>query len=237
VILFYVDESGTGFRDTGNSPFFVMAAFAIAASDAPTVDARVADLKRGLVHWAAPEDVEIKGRDIRRGDKLFKRLDWQARLGFMDAISSMVAALPCQVFAVQIDKRHLPDSIGSEEHLYRFTFRRLLAEIDTEPARIELPGMLMLDARSDLHSSVQDRRVVDAFRQWRNEHPTSRLLDVPWFGFSEFYAGLQLADFLAYVIDFGNNEGVVRGVAEERAWQIRQVYAKMRDVIHLAHVP
>jgi hypothetical protein len=71
MMLFYIDESGTGLRDP-NSPYFVLSATAIAVRDWKTVDAGVATLKRRMVSWAKPEDFEIKGRDLRRGEKLFK---------------------------------------------------------------------------------------------------------------------------------------------------------------------
>jgi hypothetical protein len=70
MFLFYIDESGTGLGDT-RTPFFVLAAVAIRARDWQEVDSRVASLKRHLVSWAKPEDFEIKGRDMRRGEKFF----------------------------------------------------------------------------------------------------------------------------------------------------------------------
>ena len=68
-------------------------------------------------------------------------------------------------------------------------------------------GLLMMDSRSDLHSSVQDRRVSDAYRDWcASRHSAPAFAELPWFGFSEFYSGLQTADFCAYLIDFISNE-------------------------------
>ena len=124
----------------------------------------------------------------------------------MHDVAQLIAELPCSIFAVQLDKRHLPDHVGSED-MYRFTLSRLLELLDADLQRIDQPGMLLIDARSTLHSAVQDRRLLDAYCDWlasRSGH--SRFLDLPWFGFSSFYDGLQLADFSAYLIDFVSNE-------------------------------
>jgi hypothetical protein len=69
MLLFYIDESGTGLKDT-RTPFFVLAAVAIHVRDWQEVDSQIAGLKRRLISWAKPEDFEIKGRDMRRGEKL-----------------------------------------------------------------------------------------------------------------------------------------------------------------------
>jgi len=71
MLLFYIDESGTGLEDK-QTPFFVLAAVAIPADQWQSVDSRTTTLKRRLVSWAKSEDFEIKGRDLRRGEKLFK---------------------------------------------------------------------------------------------------------------------------------------------------------------------
>ncbi|MBP8124617.1 MAG: DUF3800 domain-containing protein, partial [Caldilineaceae bacterium] len=64
MILFYIDESGTGLKDK-QSPYFVLSATAIPADAEQEMAARVIALKRELVRWAKPEDFEIKGRDLR----------------------------------------------------------------------------------------------------------------------------------------------------------------------------
>lgn len=75
MFFFYLDESGTGLGDERNN-FFVLAAFAIHSQDWSQLDREVSTLKRRLVSWAKPEDWEIKGRDIRRGEKLFQNQNW-----------------------------------------------------------------------------------------------------------------------------------------------------------------
>ncbi|HLE26518.1 MAG TPA: hypothetical protein VI793_00270 [Anaerolineales bacterium] len=128
----------------------------------------------------------------------------------------LIVHLPCQIFAVQVDKRDLPDYIGSETDLYRLAFWRLLDELDAELARLNQPGMLMLDMRSDMHSSVQDRRVIDAYREWIG----SRM-------------GLQLADFVAYLVDWSSNEQT----PSRRSGELQEAVAKLRHKMRLVRTP
>lgn len=233
MMLFYIDESGTGLRDP-NSPYFVLSATAIAVRDWKTVDAGVATLKRRMVSWAKPEDFEIKGRDLRRGEKLFKDQSWEWRMqAFLD-VANLLASLPCRVFAVQVDTRDLPDYVRTDTDLYRLAFWRLLEEVDGELERADQPGMLMVDMRSDMHSSVQDRRLIDAYREWIGSRMgVTRLVELPWFGFSAFYAGLQLADFVAYLVDFVSNE--IR--RDERSRSLFDAYAIIRSKVTLTRIP
>ena len=175
MLLFYIDESGTGLKDQ-RSPYFILCAFSIAASDWAKMDSQVAALKRHLVSWAKPEDFEIKGRDMRRGEKFFRGQDWETR----------------------IEAFHL------------------------------------VDMRSDMHSSVQDRRLIDAYREWINSRMgCTRLVELPWFGFSAFYAGLQLADFAAYLMDFTSNE-LERDTRDRPLYEIS---ARIRDRVSLIRIP
>ena len=233
MILYYVDESGTGLKDP-NTPFFVLAATAIPAGSGQAVDGQVAALKRSLVPYAQPEDFEIKGRDIRRGEKLFRAMKWPERAQALVEVAGLIAQLPIQILAVRVDKRDLPVSIDSEAALYRLAFWRLLDLVDADLADAGQPGLLMLDSRSDLHSSVQDRRIVDAYRSWvAARRGQTRLVDLPWFGFSAFYAGLQLADFSAYLLDSMANDPQAKG--RDRA--MLEAYARLQTKVRLAHVP
>jgi len=58
MILFYIDESGTGLKDT-RTPYFVLSAVACVAEDCPRLDVAVSSLKRKIFNWAEPEDWEI----------------------------------------------------------------------------------------------------------------------------------------------------------------------------------
>jgi hypothetical protein len=233
MILFYIDESGTGLGDRG-SPYFGLSATGIPAQDWKIVDSQVVALKRRLVSWAKPEDFEIKGRDMRRGDKFFKRMNWFERVKAIHDVADVIAALPCKIFAVQVDKRGLPDYVASDDMLYRLSFSRLLDEIEHELEQINQPGMLMLDMRSDLHSSVQDRRTVDAYRDWvASCVGQTHIIELPWFGFSAFYGGLQIADFSAYLIDFVSNEGTLgRGSLE-----LQEAFSKFCHQVKLVYIP
>jgi hypothetical protein len=233
MILIYVDESGTGLGDR-RSPFFLLAAVAIPASKWVHVDSQVSALKRRLITWARAEDLEIKGRDMRRGDKFFKGLDWTTRVAAIQELAELISTLPCRIFGVQVDKRELPDSVSSEDLMYRLAFSRLLDKLEEELSASSLSGMLMLDSRSDLHTSVQDRRLIDAYREWvASRQGRTSLVELPWFGFSAFYVGLQLADFCAYLIDFVSNEGhSLRGQSE-----LADAYSKMERKVELLRIP
>jgi hypothetical protein len=93
--------------------------------------------------------------------------------------------------------------------------------------------MLMLDARSDLHSSVQDRRLLDVYRDWRSASQKSRFIEMPWFGFSSFYVGLQLADYVAYSIEYmaGNKEKT------ERSTDLQQAFNVLQQKVRYAEIP
>lgn len=231
MILFYIDESGTGLKDT-KTHFFVLSAFAIYAKDWKQLDQEIIALKRRLINWAQPEDFEIKGRDMRRGEQFFKSLNWEGRKQAMNDVAKLIASVPCKVFTVQVDKRTLPNSISSDDQLYRIAFWRLLDMLEGELNHMQEPGMLMADMRtSTIHSSVQDRRLIDAFRNWLERHSNQTfLIELPWFGFSEFYAGLQMADFTAYIIDSVSNEG-------ERGREMQAAFEHFRDKVQIAYIP
>ncbi len=231
--LFYIDESGTGLKDKA-SAFFVLAALGIDANDAPDMDRAVAVVKRRLITWAKPEDFEIKGRDIQRGEKLFSRLRWEQRVEAMQAIARLVADLPCKAVVVLVDKRDLPEYVGTENDLYRVAFWWLLEELEAELEATHEYGLLMMDARSDLHSSVQDRRLIDLYRDWvASRAGPTRFVEIPWFGFSAFYAGLQLVDFVAYLTDVVWHEGE-RGVGTS---QIRDVFSLFQARTKVVRIP
>jgi hypothetical protein len=171
---------------------------------------------------------------MRRGEKLFRGQNWETRAQAIDDVAQLIADLPCQVFAIQVDKRDLPDYIGSDSDLYRLTFWRLLEELELELERRRQPRMLMVDMRSDMHSSVQDRRLIDAYREWiASRGGRTHLVEIPWFGFSAFYAGLQLADFVAYLIDFAANEGI----RARRSAELQEAFAKVREKVHIVRIP
>ncbi|MEP7338022.1 MAG: DUF3800 domain-containing protein [Acidobacteriota bacterium] len=231
--LYYLDESGTGLKDN-KTPYFVLSAFGIPASDWQILDMKIVALKRRLFSYARPEDIEIKGRELRQADKMFKSLEWEARLSAIQEISQVIADLRCRIFTIRVDKRALPNSIASNDQLYRLAFSRLLEELECDLVRIDSSGLLMLDGQSDLHSSVQDRRLIDSYREWlASRTESTRLIELPWFGFSAFYVGLQLADFSAYLIDFVlNEESSDRGKAD-----MEKALTLFRDKVTVVRIP
>lgn len=233
MIQCYIDESGTGLRDR-RSPFFVLAATCIPVAALETVDRQVNDFKRRLVSYAEPEDFEIKVRELRRGDKFFRGVSWELRQQAIDDLSALVAGLPCDIVAVQFNKEFRTDYIASDDQLYAVAFRQLLNMIEDKLTRSDDIGMLMVDSRSDLHSSIQDRRLLDVYRQWRiRRREAVRITGLPWFGFSSFYVGLQIADFAAYTIDFAANEiDTPFGSAV-----MHKAFGRIKDKVTLARIP
>ncbi len=234
VILCYIDESGTSLGDK-QTPFFVLAAVAIPVEQSALVDARVAALKHRLVPWAKPEDFEIKGRDLQRGEKFFSSLDWPARSAAIMDTAQMVAELPCEIMAVQLDKRRLTQNVCSQDQVYRLAFTRLLDDVDAQLGRLERRGMLLVDAQSDMHSSIQDQRLVDAYRDWASSRGADcHMVENPWFGNSAFYAGLQIADFAAYLIDAVSN---AERLARARDGVLREALHTFGGKIRLLRIP
>lgn len=238
MVLFYIDESGTGIGK-GQTPFFILTSIAIPATEWQAIDFEIAKLKRSLIHWTAPEDFEIKGRDLRQGQNLFDKWHWPERVKAFHEIAELIARINCRIFIVRVEKRHLPEHL-SHEDMYRLAFWRLLEQTETVLESLDETGLLMLDARSDLHSNVSDRRLVNAYREWiRMRKEPTRLVELPWFGFSEFYAGLQLADFVAYLANVVAEERLTTEGQPHpgRASELTSAYSKFESKIWLLPIP
>ncbi len=235
MLFFYVDESGTGLKDK-RSEFFLLSAVAIKDADWQLIDSDVNALKRNIIPWAKPEDFEIKGRDLRRGEKLFKAYNWTERVAIINQTANLIAKLPCQIFAIKVSKRDLPEYVSSDEQMYRLSLWRLLDELEREMTDRNAfeTGILLIDTRSNLHSSLQDRRLIDAYKDWAENKKSTRFVELPWFGFSAFYAGLQLADFCAYMIDLAANEGASPG---DRNQELVKAFRSFAHKIHLVNIP
>jgi hypothetical protein len=232
--IFYIDESGTGLRQR-DTPYFVLASLGLPADRWSDLDRAVVELKRYLIPWAKPEDFELKGRALRRGEGMFRSLDWRQRATAFRAIAEMLAGLPVGIYAVRIHKPSLPLTITTEADLYRLAFWKLLDVVHRELR--EETGLIILDSRSDLHSSIQDRRVIDAYRDWCTSRcPTPAFFELPLFGFSEFYSGLQMADFCAYLIDFNSNEDAAHGHRFGAA-ELQQAFRLLAGKLRIAEIP
>jgi hypothetical protein len=241
MLVCYIDESGTGLNDP-ESPYFVLAAAMIHSSDTQTVDRQLTALKIALAPYAKPEDFEIKGRDLRQGRMLFKRMDWAARISAMQTVADLILSLPVKILAVRVDTRDLPDFVATDAQLYRLAFWRLLNEIDDHLEHTSSDGILLLDTQSTAHSSVQDRRVIDAFREWSAQTQRgARIIELPLFGFSAFYAGLQLADFAAYLVSFALDEEKLRSHEQpptrQRNAALLRVYNTFQGHVRVIEIP
>lgn len=233
MILFYVDESGTGLGDS-KTPYFVLGSIGISAEDLPEIDKAFTGLKRRLMSYLIPEDWEIKGRDLRRGEGVFKGLNWEKRAAAFLEIAEMIKGFPCQIHAVQVDKLSLPQGIETDPQLYRLGFWKLLEELNNHLKIRQQDGIVLLDMRSEMHSTIQDRRLIDAYRDWTNQRTApSRFCELPLFGFSAFYAGLQLADFVSYLIDFNTNEAH----RETRRAELQKAFETLSPRIRIVQIP
>jgi len=232
MMLFYIDESCTSLKHDA-SPYFVLAALAVPANTAGRLDAKVSTLKRSILNSVEPEDFEIKGRDIRQGAKFFKRLSWEARLDAIRQIANLVVDLDLNSYVVQVDKREVVRKDMNDSDLYRVAFFRLLDELNRVLEQCDKPGLLMMDSRSDHHTAVQDRRIVDAYLRWIPIHSAHRFVERPWFGFSAFYPGLQLADFIAHMVAVVHDDVPdARSVAE-----LAQVFRPLETTLKLLRIP
>ena len=72
----------------------------------------------------------------------------------------LIGELPCEIIAVEVDKSYLTEYIATDDQLYAPAFRKLLDVIEERLESSNQPGMLMVDARSDLHSSVQTHNAI-----------------------------------------------------------------------------
>jgi len=211
----FVDESGAdwprnpekGARARRQHPgFFVLAAVGMPAQRWQEVEAQIEQLKRQWVPFLEPNLFEIKGRDLQQGTGPFRHLKWDQRMAIFQTFGDLLLEWRTRIWAVEIDKEWLYKEPAIEnlstDDLYQLALPRLLEQIAQTLQTEEEYGTLRMDARSTLHSSVQDRRFLDMFQRWQQRHPLlgRRFLEPPWFGFSAFYVGLQIADVVAYLI-------------------------------------
>lgn len=217
-ILFYVDEGGNGWKD-GETDFFFLASFAIHVQQWSQMDREVSALKKDLLSRREPEDWELKGRDIWQCPGSFKNFKKEFRLRAFKEVSETMSQLPCHIFAVQVNKkiwRETSEDIKDETGLYRLSFNQLLEQLDAYYLKqYNETGILLMDSRSTQHTSIQDGRLLRVYRDWKSQKNYSNFVELPLFGFSEFYTGLQLADYVVYSIDRSSKEaGTASGNTE-----------------------
>ena len=237
MIFFYVDESGTTLNDP-QSPFYVLAALSIPEASLRELDRSVTAIKRRLVPYAKPEDFEIKGIDLRQGRKLFKPYEWPDRIVAMKEIAQEIRRLSLPCLAVSVDTRDLPDHITTTPQVNRMALWRLLDEAEQRLRKGQEQGLLIIDSQSTGHSSIQDRRTIDAYRDWvASRNDDTRFVEQPFFGFSAFYAGLQLADFVAYLVSATEPYRRSDQILEGRHIELMDVYEILQTTVEVIAVP
>lgn len=234
-ILFYVDEGGTGWNDMETN-FFFLASFAIHVQHWSQMDREVSALKKELFSGKEPEDWELKGRDIWQGVGSFKKVSREFRLQTFKKISEAMSQLPCHIFAVQVNKKRLRETsedIKDETGLYRLSFNQLLEQLNAYLKQSNETGILLMDSRSTQHTSIQDGRLLRVYRDWKSQKESSNFVELPLFGSSEFYTGLQLADYVVYLIDRSSKEaGTASGNTE-----LEEAFNLLKPKMQLFKIP
>jgi hypothetical protein len=238
-ILFYVDEGGTGWNDRQTN-FFFLASFAIHVQHWSQMDREFSALKKELFSGREPEEWELKGRDIWQGVGSFKNFPRGFRLRAFKEVSETMSQLPCHIFAVQVNKKRLRETsedIKDETGLYRLTFNQLLEQLDAYLKQSNETGILLMDSRSTQHTSIQDGRLLRVYRDWKSQKKSSNFVELPLFGFSEFYTGLQLADYVVYLIDrYSKEAGTASGPTElEEAFNLLEPKMQLLKIPILQH--
>jgi Protein of unknown function (DUF3800) len=222
MLLVYVDESGTWLNDK-QTRYFVMCAVTIPAEANHLLELHLSELKRRLVPHQHPEGFEIKGRHMRRGgdEGAFHRMNQPARLSAMHEVAQLIAQFAAGIHVVQVDKRAIDKSLNGDDELYCMALAGLLPQLDAELDRMGRRGMLLLDSRSSPQERHRDMRALKAAIDWIGARTSTRLAGRPWFGTSLLHAGLQLADFTAYVLS-----AVYNGEAPGHDPDMRHVLAR-----------
>lgn len=236
MVLFYVDENGTGWQDPQTN-FFFLASFSIPIQNWSQMDREVSALKNNLLSRIRPEDWELKGRDLWQGVGSFKNFPRENRLQAFKQVSETLSKLPCHIFAVQVNKKRLRETredINDDTGLYRLAFNQLLGKLDVFLKQSSETGILLMDSRSTNHTSVQDGRLLRVYRDSNeSQQEPSNFVELPLFGFSEFYAGLQLADYVVYLIDRSSKEaGTVSG-----STVLEEAFNLLKQKMQLLEIP
>ncbi len=246
MLLLYIDEGGTGWDDP-QTDFFLLSALAIPIGKWWEIDSGVYAVKEKFLKSKNPEDWEIKARNIWQGQGLFKKVDREHRIRFFLELSQKLGQLPCHILAIKINKKLLknsPATIDNDTKLYGFAFYYLLEELNSFMKTSNETGIIFMDSRSTLHTAVQDNRVIRAYRDWESKQKEPHtFLQLPWFGFSEFYTGLQLADYVTYLIDRRQTEekkyqdSMKDGTSSSSSEKFLEAYRLVEPKIRLVTIP
>ncbi|MTJ55663.1 DUF3800 domain-containing protein [Anabaena sp. UHCC 0253] len=234
--LFYIDESGTGSQDN-NTNYFVFSSIAIHATDYKKSHEKIIQLKQNIIKEKKAEEWELKGNELCKGKAVFKNWQLEDRVRTFSSISETVNQLPFNIISIIVNKKILfenREEMRYDVNLYRFAFQNLLNHLDSFLKSSNESGILFLDSRSTHRSSIQDDRLVKDYIEWLNSlQYDCNFVEQPWFGTSKSYVGLQLADYVAYLISLKtqNIQESHRDFAFLKAFDILQ------EKIHLVEIP
>ena len=132
--------------------------------------------------------------------------------------------------------RETSEDIKDETGLYRLTFNQLLELLDAYLKQSSETGILLMDSRSTQHTSIQDGRLLRVYRDWKSQK-SSNFVELPLFGSSEFYTGLQLADYVVYLIDrYSKEAGTTSGHTElEEAFHLLEPKMQLLKIPIILH--
>lgn len=236
MFLFYVDESGTYLNDNQTN-FFVLAAIAIADENSSQLEREIRSFKQEIFKKRKPEEWELKGRDLYQGLEVFKGYNWNGRLRIFLEAANILSQIPCHLFGVMVNKNFYykdKEQLKDDTLLYQLTFNQLLEQLDAFLKRHYNRGILLMDSRSTHRTSVQDGRLVKAYRDWvESREYESGFVDQPWFGVSKSSIGLQLADYVAYL--FNLKSQATEG--DPRKAQFMEAYNILQPKINLVEIP
>ncbi|NET73147.1 MAG: DUF3800 domain-containing protein [Sphaerospermopsis sp. SIO1G2] len=118
--------------------------------------------------------------------------------------------------------------------LYKFAFQNLLNKLDIFLKSFNESGILFLDSRSTHSTSKQDDRLVIAYREWLNSYENNcNFIEQPWLGTSKVYVGLQLADYVAYLISLKK-----QNIPEEnRNFAFLKAFDFLQEKIKIVEIP
>jgi len=168
--------------------------------------------------------------------KSFENCEQEWRYRAFKQFSKTLNQLPCHIFAVQVNKKRLGETredIKDDIGLYSLTFNQLLEQLDAYLKHYNETGILLMDSRSAHHTSIQDDRLLTVYRDWKSQKESSNFVELPLFGVSDFYTGLQVADYVVYLIHRHSTQaGTGRGYAE-----LEEAFNLLKPKMQLVKIP
>ena len=117
--------------------------------------------------------------------------------------------------------------------MYRLAFNQLLEQLDAYIKQSNETGILLMDSRSPHHTNAQDGRLLTVYRNWKSQKESSNFVDIPLFGVSKFYTGLQIADYVVYLsARHSKPAGTARGYAE-----LEEAFNLLKPKMQLVKIP